>query len=308
MFERPLVKTEKTHWLRYEKIDANGKYMKKGFTLTELLVVIAILAVTVVIAVPVVSSITLKAGLSADTTTAQSIEMSIDTWMNTEYQNEAFFRGNLYTSMSSGEAATGRINGYTEQMYSYYFAGTEQLPGIELKNEAQIRHSVITAIKATSNMKLDIRSGEQFVQGPKAGAKYGFKYYYKIGRVNVERTDRTESALGEDEVYQYYVWLDQQGGSLSSETQPKKHKDSLSLDVSNSSLYAFRFNFGSRDMRNIRVVIEQEEQSYSFSGAVITPAMFRPGNYRFRFYYAGNLYKQIDSYDLAAGAEAIDAK
>ena len=58
---------------------------KKGYTLTELLVVIAILAISVTVAVPVISSITGKAGMSADNVTAQSVEASIDSWMNTDY-------------------------------------------------------------------------------------------------------------------------------------------------------------------------------------------------------------------------------
>ena len=68
---------------------------KKGYTLTELLVVIAILAISVTVAVPVISSITGKAGMSADSVTAQSIETAIDSWMNTDYADDNFFRTNL---------------------------------------------------------------------------------------------------------------------------------------------------------------------------------------------------------------------
>lgn len=281
--------------------------MKKGFTLTELLVVIAILAVMVVVAVPVISSITLKSGLAADSATAQSVEMCIDMWMNTEYYDEAFNRTNLYNSYSAGQASVGTIGGYSEQIYSYYYAGTKQLPGTELKIEEQIRHSVITAIKATSNMKIISEAGEQFIESPKAGAQYGFKYYYKIGRVNAERTDSTVSAFGNDEVYQYYVWLDQPGGNISQTTESKNRRDSDHLYVVNSPLYAFQFNFGARSLRNIRVEIERDGQSYTFTGSTTTPAMFGQGTYRIRVYDSGRLYYTFVNYTLNAGSAVINA-
>lgn len=264
--------------------------MKKGFTLTELLVVIAILAVMAVVAVPVISSITLKSGLAADSATAQSVEMCIDMWWNTDYYDETFNRTNLYNSYSTAQASVGKIGGCSEQIYSYYYAGTKQLPGTELKIEEQIRHSVITAIKATSNMKIVSEAGEQFIEPPKAGAQYGFKYYYKIGRVNAERTDSTVSTLGNDEVYRYYVWLDQPGGNISQTTELKNKRDSDYLYVANSPLYAFEFNFGTRALQNIRVEIEGDGQSYTFTGSTMTPAMFGPGTYRVKVYDSGRLY------------------
>ena len=74
---------------------------RKGFTLTELLIVIAILAITVTVAVPVLSSVTEKAGLTADRTIADEIELSIDMWMHTDYNDETFYRTNLFTSAST---------------------------------------------------------------------------------------------------------------------------------------------------------------------------------------------------------------
>ena len=262
----------------------------KGFTLTELLVVIAIVALMTVIAIPIASSVIEKAGLSADRTTAAEIELSVDMWMHTEYYDEDFYRSNMFSFISTGEATTGRIGGKTEQMYSYYFAGTDQLPGIELSDEAQIRHSVITAIKGTSGMKLAVKSDEQFVEPPKAGAQYGFKYYYKIGRVNVERIDSSESALGSDEVYRYYVWLDRTGGNVGGNTTPKQYKNSSYLNVAEDTLYCFAFNFGTRNINTIRIVIEQQgEQSYTFDGVARTPAMFGYGSYNIYCYQNGTL-------------------
>ena len=73
--------------------------------MTELLVVLAIMALMALISVPVISSLTEKAGLTADRTRAEEIELSIDLWMHTDYQDENFFRTNLYNSSSTGEAA-----------------------------------------------------------------------------------------------------------------------------------------------------------------------------------------------------------
>ncbi len=278
---------------------------KKGFTLTELLVVMAILAIAVSIGVPVISSISGKAGLEADRITAQSIETSIDFWISTDYADDSFQRNNLFTSASTGEATQGRIGGHTEQMYSYYFAGTEQLPGTELQNEAEIRHSVITAIKATVDTKLDIRSGEQFIKPPQSGTQYGFKYYYKIGRVTVERIDSTESTLGDDEVYKYYVWLDQEGSNISANVEPKRAKGNPYLSVTDETLCAFRFDFGSRDISKIRVEIETGGQAYTMFSIGQTPAMFKPGIYDIRVYYDGSLVKSIAGYSLAGGNDTI---
>lgn len=280
--------------------------MKKGFTLTELLAVIAILAVMVVVAVPVISSITLKADLSADSATAQSVEMCIDVWMNTDYYDDDFYRTNLHNSTSSQQASIGLIDRYTEQMYSYYYAGSEQLPGTELKNEEHIRHSVITAIKATSNMKIVTKDGQQFIEPPKAGAQYGFKYYYKIGRVNTERTDSPVSAFGDDEVYRYYVWLDQPGGNISQNIEPKNGKDFLSLDAREDRLYGFEFDFGARNVDYIRVEIERDGQSYTFTGDWLTEKMFGAGSYNIKVYYNGRLYYLYRNYVLSADSSVIN--
>lgn len=274
---------------------------RKGFTLTELLVVIAILAIMVTIAAPILSSVTEKAGLTADRTTADEIELSIDLWMHIDYNDKTFYRTNLFTSASTGEATTSRIGGQTEQAYSYFFAGTDQLPGAELSDESQIRHSVITAIKATSGIKLVIQNGEQFVEAPKAGAQYGFKYYYKIGRVNVERVDSITSALGNDEVYRYYVWLDRIGGNVGGTITAKQYKNTAVLDVLADTLYYFTFDFGSRNISTLRVVAEQEgAQSYSFDGVSETPIMFGKGTYNFYCYQNGELVA------IALGVETLN--
>ena len=280
--------------------------MKKGFTLVEMLVVVAILAIIAAIAVPMVSSIGNKAGKSADSIKAQSVETAIDAWMDTDYSDENFYRTNLFTSASVGEATASRIGGKTEQMYSYYFAGTGQLPGVELVDEAEIRHSVITAIKATSGMKILVRNGEQFIESPQTGSQYGFKYYYKIGRVNAELVDATTSALGNDEVYRYYIWLDRTGGVIDSTTVPKSYKNSEYLYVASETLCKIAFDFGGRDSRNIRIIIEQEGMlKYTFNAVDETPAMFKPGIYNIYFYENGDLVSSVIGVDITASGQTV---
>lgn len=279
---------------------------KKGYTLTELLVVIAILAISVTVAVPVISSITGKAGMSADNVTAQSIEASIDSWMNTDYAEDTFYRTNLYTSASTEPAARTRIGGYTEQLYSYNFAGTKQLPGVELTDESEIRHSVICAIKATSHMKIDERGGEQFIEPPEAGAQYGFKYYYKIGRVNVERTDSATSALGNNEVYRYYVWLDRQGGSIDSTTVPKQYKNTENLSVLTESLCSLVFDYSGRNSADFRITVMQEGRlSYTFDAVNETPRMFKSGIYTVIFYENGDELARINAYTINTSGQVL---
>ena len=280
--------------------------MKKGFTLVEMLVVVAILAIIVAIAIPMVSSIGNKAGKSADSIKAQSVETAIDAWMDTDYSDENFYRTNLFTSASVGEATASRIGGRTEQMYSYYFAGTGQLPGVELVDEAEIRHSVITAIKATSGMKILVRNGEQFIESPQTGSQYGFKYYYKIGRVNAELVDATTSALGNDEVYRYYIWLDRTGGVIDSTTVPKSYKNSEYLYVASETLCKIVFDFGGRDSRNIRIIIEQEGMlRYTFDAVDETPAMFKPGIYNIYFYENGDFVSSVIGVDITASGQTV---
>ena len=280
--------------------------MKKGFTLVEMLVVIAILAIIAAIAVPMVSSVGSKAGKSADSVKAQSVETAIDSWMDTDYSDENFYRTNLFTSASVGEATASRIGGRTEQMYSYYFAGTGQLPGVELLDEAEIRHSVITAIKATSGMKILVRNGEQFIESPQTGSQYGFKYYYKIGRVNTERVDATTSALGNDEVYRYYIWLDRSGGVIDATTVPKSFKNSEYLYVASETLCKIVFDFGSHDRRHIRIVIEQEGMlSYTFDAVDETPIMFKSGVYNIYFYENGDMISSVLGVDITASGQTV---
>lgn len=282
--------------------------MKRGFTLIELLVVIGILAVMLAIAVPVVSNIQDKSELSADAVVAEEIETAVYDWMSLDYNSENFQRSNLFTSRYSGLVRELYINGYTEQTYSYYYAGTEQLPGVEETREAAIRHSVITALKSVSSMKIVVRDGEQFIESPKAGAQYGYKYYYKIGRVNTERLDSTESALGNDEVYRYYVWLDRTGGVVGGTTTPKQSKDTNSFYVALDSLTGFEFGFGARDVSKIMTVIELDgKQSYTVCGATKTPRIFGKGTYTLSFYYDGSLFKSVTAEITAAGMEYINA-
>lgn len=179
---------------------------------------------------------------------------------------------------------------------------------MEETREAAIRHSVITALKSVSSMKIVVRDGEQFIESPKAGAQYGYKYYYKIGRVNTERLDSTESALGNDEVYRYYVWLDRTGGVVGGTTTPKQSKDTNSFYVALDSLTGFEFGFGARDVSKIMTVIELDgKQSYTVCGATKTPRIFGKGTYTLSFYYDGSLFKSVTAEITAAGMEYINA-
>lgn len=283
--------------------------MKKGFTLVEMLVVVALLAILVTVSIPVITSINSKAGNSADEIAAESIETAIDSWMDTDYSDDNFYRTNLYTSAATGEAATARIDGLTEQMYSYYFAGTGQLPGVELTDEAQIRHSVITAIKATSSTKILIKNGQQYIESPKTGSQYGFKYYYKIGRVNAEPVDFSGSALGNDEVYRYYVWLDRNGGVIDSTTVPKSYKNSEYLYVGAETLCSLTFDYGSYNRREIRIVVEQEGKlSHTFDGVSETAPMFKPGTYNIYFYENGDLVSIKQDVEITSSGQEISVQ
>lgn len=283
--------------------------MKKGFTLVEMLVVVALLAILVTVSIPVITSINSKAGNSADEIAAESIETAIDSWMDTDYSDDNFYRTNLYTSAATGEAAAARIDGLTEQMYSYYFAGTGQLPGVELTDEAQIRHSVITAIKATSSTKILIKNGQQYIESPKTGSQYGFKYYYKIGRVNAEPVDSSGSALGNDEVYRYYVWLDRNGGVIDSTTVPKSYKNSEYLYVGAETLCSLTFDYGSYNRREIRIVVEQEGKlSHTFDGVSETAPMFKPGTYNIYFYENGDLVSIKQDVEITSSGQEISVQ
>ena len=108
--------------------------------------------------------------------------------------------------------------------------------------------------------------------------------------MNVERVDSTTSALGNDEVYRYYVWLDRTGGNIGGTVTAKQYKNTAVLNVPADTLCYFTFDFGSRNISTLRVVVEQEEaQSYSFDGVSETPIMFGKGTYNFYCYQNGEL-------------------
>ena len=269
---------------------------KNGFTLTELLVVLAILAILAAVLVPTLSSVNKKANKTADQTTAESIDTCIYEWMTTEYNSNALYKENLYNNEDISSLGLGFIGGDSENMYCYNYAGTEQLPGVELTNELQIRHSVITAIKAVSGTHIRVKDGEQFIDGPKSGPEYGYKYYYKIGKVNTEKVDSTESELGSDEVYNYFIWLDRDGGCIDTNTVPKKDKEDQYSYIWVGNYCAFNFNFGTRDISAISIEISQAgSQKHTFSGVSQTPAIFKNGKYDVRCYYYGDLiYENLD--------------
>lgn len=278
---------------------------RKGFTLTELMVVLAIVAVLTAIAIPSVSSLTRKAGLSSDAATAQAIETGIYEWMRTDYYDDTFYRRNMYTFTGAGAISNASIGGRTEQLYSYAFAGTDQLPGIEFSDEQLIRHAAIVAIKGTSGQKIVIENREQFVEGPKTASDYGFKYYYKIGRVNTEKVDSTESALGNDPVYQYYVWLDRPGGNIDTAVVAKHAKNAENYVSTNAGLYAFNFDFRHRNINNLKVEISQEGMSHSFDAVTETPQMFKPGAYDIRLYENGDLRVELLGVVLSSTTKVV---
>lgn len=278
---------------------------KKGFTLTELLIAMAVVAIMTSIAVPSVLSVSRKAGLSSDRTQAEAIEMSIYEWMKTDYYDDTFYSGNMYSSANSGVIGNARLGTRTEQMYSYEFAGTEQLPGVEFTDEQQIRHAAIVAIKSASSIKVVIKNYEQFTDSPKAASDYGFKYYYKIGIVNPEKVDSGESALGTDEVYRYYVWLDRPGGNIDSSAIPKRLKNQENYISTSERMYSFRFNFGSRNIATLKVEIsQQEEMCCSFDAVTVTSAIFKPGIYDIRLYQNGDLCAELQGVNFT-GEEVI---
>lgn len=280
---------------------------RKGFTLTELLIVMAIIAIISSIAAPSISSISKQSRLTADKTTAEAIETSIYEWMSTDYYADTFYSGNMYTSINSGVIGNARLDGRTEQLYSYEFAGTSQLPGVEFADEQQIRHAAIVAIKATSAMKITVKNNEQFIDVPKTSADYGFKYYYKIGRVNPEKVDSAESALGEDEVYKYYVWLDRQGGNVDPNITPKRVKNQESYLSASETMYSFVFDYGSRNINDLKVEISCQEMLYSFEALIETPLIFKPDVYDIRLYENGDLC--AEKMDISfTGTEVITFK
>ena len=133
---------------------------KNGFTLTELLVVLAILAILAAVLVPTLSSVNKKANKTADQTTAESIDTCIYEWMTTEYDSNALYKDNLYNNEDISSLGLGFIGGDSENMYCYNYAGTEQLPGVELTNELQIRQfqAHISVSKTVSSLLTDLKA------------------------------------------------------------------------------------------------------------------------------------------------------
>lgn len=278
----------------------------KGFTLTEVMVVLAIVAILTAVAVPTALSLTRKAGLAADESTARSLENAIYEWMNTDYDSEDFYHQNLYNSINGNKIGNALIDGKSEQMYAHEYSNSSQLPGIEFSNESFIRHSVIVALKSVSAINIVVENFEQFIEKPKTASDYGFKYYYKIGRVNVEKTDGNESTLGNDEVYKYFVWLDRTGGNIDVNVIPKQIKNEPSYNGSATELCSFRFNFGARQIENLRVEIEEEgKQTYSFEATAESPCIFKPGIYNIRLFERGDLCAELKGVNFTGNGDLI---
>ena len=124
--------------------------------------------------------------------------------------------------------------------------------------------------------------------------------------MNAELVDSTTSALGNDEVYRYYIWLDRTGGVIDSTTVPKSYKNSEYLYVASETLCKIAFDFGGRDSRNIRIIIEQEGMlRYTFDAVDETPAMFKPGIYNIYFYENGDFVSSVIGVDITASGQTV---
>lgn len=268
----------------------NKKYHKKGYTLVELLVVIAIIAILTAVTVPVVAGIVNTASLKKDSATAQSYDAAISLWMSQEFIEETAYSN----SLSATELVTTNM---TEAQYSQNYMGMKQLPGIEFVDEDQIRHAAIVAIKTMTETKLE----NGLLPHPNTSG-YGFKYYYRAGKVSVEKLTNNFSAF-QNYAYDYYIWLDYDSStyhglpiSISPDKVEKPQLPSSSVNLGTQNVFGIEFSLGNNiDYSKCTFTIENDRNSYTLVDSHTTPQMFFPGEYRIKYYYEGTL-----RYDVTA--------
>lgn len=121
--------------------------------------------------------------------------------------------------------------------------------------------------------------------------------------------DSSGSALGNDEVYRYYVWLDRNGGVIDSTTVPKSYKNSEYLYVGAETLCSLTFDYGSYNRREIRIVVEQEGKlSHTFDGVSETAPMFKLGTYNIYFYENGDLVSIKQDVEITSSGQEISVQ
>ena len=125
------------------------------------------------------------------------------------------------------------------------------------------------------------------------------------GKLRTPSTAKTSTERrSTDEVYQYYVWLDQPGGNIDSSTTPKRLKDQENYVSYSETMHAFSFDYGSRNINTLQVEISQQgTMCYSFDAVTVTPAIFKPGVYDIRLYQNGDLCVELTGVSISGGTE-----
>ena len=262
----------------------NKRYRKKGYTLVELLVVIAIIAIMTAVTVPVVAGIVNTASLKKDSLTAQNYESAISLWKEQEFAEEIAFSNSL--------SSTNLVSAFlTETQYSQNYMGLKQLPGIEFSDEDQIRTAALTAIKTMTSVNLE----NGLLPHPNTTG-YGYKYYYRAGKVSVEKITNNFSSF-QGYAYQFYIWLDYDSStyqglpiSISTDTVAKPVIQSELGQLGENEAFGIEFSLGDNiDYSKCTFTIENERNSYTLVNDHATPQIFFPGTYRIRYYYEGTL-------------------
>lgn len=259
---------------------------KKGYTLIELLIVIGIIAVLLSIAVPVISGVISTSRLKLDKDVAQSYQTAISLWTSEQPTDQIAYFDNLNTSNNVGSF-------HNELSYTNAYMGTQQLPGVEFTNANDIRNAVLTAIKSLTKDKIETHNVDDLYLHHPQSVGYGYKYYYRVGIVSVERTDSlTNSYTGTG--YEYFIWLDYNPTSpqqISSDTIMKFEKIIGATD-SSVPKPTFSFSFSIENGESVSkcvYTIENEHCSYTLSGKNLSPQVFTEGIYNIKYYYQGEL-------------------